>query len=156
MFFSHRFLSSILIRLGIDFGSLWASFWVPKSVMLGIDFLMIFACRLKSAQECPKSAQERPKSAPRAPQERPRSRQERPKRGPRVPKSTPRAPPKRPRTPKNAPRMTPKHLLLFDIVFPSNFLLIIHSLQKLMSLKIIVFPKRNADFCEIAILEESS
>ena len=63
-FFSHRFLSSILVRFGSDFGSLWAPFWEPKSVILGIYFWMIFACRSKIA---PRAA----KSPPRAPQERP-------------------------------------------------------------------------------------
>ena len=42
VFFSHRFLSSILVGLGFDFGSLWAPFWEPKSVILGIDFLLNF------------------------------------------------------------------------------------------------------------------
>ena len=55
VFFSHRFLSSILIRFGSDFGSLWGSFWHPKSVILGIIFLMVFYCRAKSAQEPSKS-----------------------------------------------------------------------------------------------------
>ena len=36
--FSHRFLSSILVGFGFDFGSLWAPFWEPKSVILGIVF----------------------------------------------------------------------------------------------------------------------
>ena len=40
--FSHRFLSSILVGFGFDFGSLWAPFSEPKSVIFGIDFLMIF------------------------------------------------------------------------------------------------------------------
>ena len=43
VFFSHRILSSILVGLGFDFGSLWAPFWEPRSVIFGIDFLMIFA-----------------------------------------------------------------------------------------------------------------
>ena len=38
VFFSHRFLSSILVGLGFDFGSFWAPFWEPKSVILGIVF----------------------------------------------------------------------------------------------------------------------
>ena len=61
VFFSHRFLSSILIRFGVDFGSLWASFWEPKSVIFGIVFLMIFACRSKSGPRAAKSGQKRPK-----------------------------------------------------------------------------------------------
>ena len=81
VFFSHRFLSSILVGFGFDFGSLWAPFWEPKSVILGIDFLMIFACRSKIA---PRAA----KSGPRAAQEWPRALQERP----RAAQSAPRGP----------------------------------------------------------------
>ena len=83
VFFSHRFLSSILIRFGVDFGSLWASFWEPKSVIFGIVFLMIFACRSEIAPRAAKSCQERPKSSPRPP----KSGQRAPKRRPRAPKS---------------------------------------------------------------------
>ena len=85
-FFSYRFLSSILVGFGFDFGSLWAPFWEPKSVIFGIDFLMIFACRSKIAPRAAKSPQEPPKSPPRAPKsgprgapERPRAAQERPR-----------------------------------------------------------------------------
>ena len=49
VFFSHRFLSSILVGLGSDLGSLWAPFWEPTSVIFGIDLLMIFACRSEIA-----------------------------------------------------------------------------------------------------------
>ena len=70
---SNRFLHCFFVAFWIDFGAILAPFRELKSVILGIDFWMIFACRSKSAQERPKSAQERPKSAPRTPQERPRS-----------------------------------------------------------------------------------
>ena len=79
VFFSHRFLSSILVGLGVDLGSLWAPFWEPTSVILGIDFLMIFACRSKIAPRAPKSGQEHPKSSPRAPKSGLRGAQERPR-----------------------------------------------------------------------------
>ena len=75
-FFSHRFLLSILFRFGVDFGSLWAPFLEPKSVILGIDFWMIFACRSKSGPRAAKSGPRAPKSRPRAAQERPRAAQE--------------------------------------------------------------------------------
>jgi len=65
-FFSHRFLSSILVRFGSDFGSLWAPFLEPKSVIFGIDFWMIFACRSKIAPRAAKSSARAPKSLPRA------------------------------------------------------------------------------------------
>ena len=75
-FFSYRFLSSIFVGFGSDFGSLWAPFWEPKSVILGIDFWMIFACRSKIAPRAVKSAQERP----RATQEGPKTSEKRGKR----------------------------------------------------------------------------
>ena len=81
VFFSHRFLSSILVRFGIDFGAIWDPFWEPKSVIFGIDFLMIFACRSKitprAAKSLPRASQERPGAA----QERPGAAQESPKSG---------------------------------------------------------------------------
>ena len=52
--FSYRFLFSILVGFGSDFGSLWAPFWEPKSVIFGIDFWMIFACRSKIAPRAAK------------------------------------------------------------------------------------------------------
>ena len=68
-----------------DFGAILGGFWEPKSVIFGIDFLLIFTCRSKSgpraAQSGPRAAKSRPrapKSAPRAAQERPRAAQERP------------------------------------------------------------------------------
>ena len=66
VFFSHRFLSSILVGLGSDFGSLWAPFWEPKSIIFGIDFLIIFSCRSKIAPRAAKSGPRAPKSLPRA------------------------------------------------------------------------------------------
>ena len=84
MFFSHRFLSSILIRFGSDLGAMLEPFWEPKSIIFGIDFWMIFHVvpgtpqeRPRASQERPKSSQEPPKSGPRAAQERPRAAQER-------------------------------------------------------------------------------
>ena len=84
VFFSHRFLSSILVGLGFDFGSLWAPFWEPKSLIFGIDFWMIFACRSKIAPRAAKSGPRAPKSLPRAPKSgptAPKSGQESPKSG---------------------------------------------------------------------------
>ena len=87
-FFSYLFLFSILVRFGCDFGSLWAPFLEPKSVILGIDFWMIFACRSKIAPRAAKSGPRAAKSLPRASQERPRAA----KRAPRAAKSNPRGP----------------------------------------------------------------
>ena len=78
--FAHRFLHRFLVDLGIDFGALLGAFGGSKSIIFGINFGMIFACRSKSGLRVPKSAQERPKSA----QEEPKRGQERPKRGPRA------------------------------------------------------------------------
>ena len=93
--FSYRFLSSILVGFGSDVGSLWASFLEPKSVIFGIDFWMIFACRSKiaprAAKSLPRASEERPRAAqerPREPQERQKVTQERP----RAAKSDPREP----------------------------------------------------------------
>ena len=70
LFFRIDFYHRFWCVLGSDFGAIWDPFWEPKSVILGIDFLMIFACRSKiaprAAQEPPKSGQEPPKSLPRA------------------------------------------------------------------------------------------
>ncbi len=111
VFFSHRFLCSILVGLGSDFGSLWAPFWEPKSVIFGIDFWMIFACRSKSdpraAKSGPRAPKSRPRAAqerPRAGQERPRAAQERPKSGQEQPKSGPRAAKIGQERPKSGPR----------------------------------------------------
>ena len=93
VFFSHRFLSSILVGLGSDFGSQKGAPREPKSVIFGIDFSLIFTCRSKIA---PRAA----KRGPRAPQERPRAAQEEPKSGPRAPKRAPRAAKSDPRGPK--------------------------------------------------------
>ena len=70
-----------------------------KSVIFGIDFLMIFACRSKSGPRAAKSGQERPKSS----QERPKSGQKRPKSGPRAAKRAP-------RVAKSAPRAAQEQL----------------------------------------------
>ena len=93
-FFFVSFLVSIfgcfLVRFWCHLGVLLGGFWVPKSVIFGIDFRMRFQecvsmCtlgvwgrvdasweRLRAAQERPRAAKERPKSA----QERPKSAQE--------------------------------------------------------------------------------
>ena len=42
MFFLHRFVHLFFVGLGFDVGSLWAPFWEPKSVIFGIELLMIF------------------------------------------------------------------------------------------------------------------
>ena len=38
----------------MDFGLILGGFWEPRAVILGIDFLMIFACRPKSGPRAPK------------------------------------------------------------------------------------------------------
>ena len=68
---------SFWVRFGIDFGVIRGGFGEPKSVILGIFFLMILGCRSKIGPEQPRSGQEPPKN----PQERPKSAQERPKSG---------------------------------------------------------------------------
>ena len=85
--FSHRFLHRFLVDLGIDFGALLGAFGGSKSIIFGINFGMIFACRSKSGLRAPKSSPRAPKSPPRAPQERPRATQERPRAPQECPKS---------------------------------------------------------------------
>ena len=83
--FLHRFLHRFLVDLGVDFGVILGGFGGSKSVILGIDFSMIFcmsahacACgrvrrvdgsweRLRAAQERPRAAQERPRAAQEGP-----------------------------------------------------------------------------------------
>ena len=65
MFLDSVFLL-ILDPFCTHFELILGGFWEPKPVILGIYFLIIFACR-------PKSGPRAPKSAPRAPQERPRA-----------------------------------------------------------------------------------
>ena len=72
--FFASFFASIFCRFGVPFWCHLGGFWDPKSVIFGIDFSMIFACRSKIA---PRAA----KSGPRAAQERPKSGQESPKSG---------------------------------------------------------------------------
>ena len=86
--FSHRFLHRFLVDLEVDFGALWGAFGGSKSVILGIDFGMIFACRSKSGLRAPKRGPRAAKSPPKAPQERPREPQERPKAAQEWPKSS--------------------------------------------------------------------
>ena len=84
--FLHRFLYRFLVDLGVDFGAILGAFGGSKSVILGIDLGMIFACRSKSGLRGPKSG-------PRAPQERqrePKSVQEAAKRSPKKPQERPR------------------------------------------------------------------
>ena len=71
--FSHRFLHRFLVDLGIDFGALLGAFGGSKSIIFGINFGMIFACRSKSGLRAPKSGPRAPKSAPRAPKRGPRA-----------------------------------------------------------------------------------
>ena len=84
--FEHRFL----IVFWFDFGVILGGFWGSKSVIFGIDFLMIFECRSmcvcmcvrasESVRVCrpgaapgaPKRPQDTPRSAPRGPQDRPK------------------------------------------------------------------------------------
>ena len=60
--FSHRFLHRFLVDLGIDFGALLGAFGGSKSIIFGIDFGMIFACRSKSGLRAPKSGPREPRS----------------------------------------------------------------------------------------------
>ena len=55
LLFSHRFFDRFLVALGSHFGSILGPFWGSKSVIFGIDFFMIFACRSKSAPRASKS-----------------------------------------------------------------------------------------------------
>ena len=71
-----------LVAFCSDFGAILEGFWGPKSVILGIDVLMIFACRVKSGPRAVKSGPRVAKSGPRATKSAPRaakSGQERPK-----------------------------------------------------------------------------
>ena len=93
--FAHRFLHRFLVDLGVDFGALLGAFGGSKSIIFGIDFGMIFACRSKSGLRAPKSGPRAPKSAPRAP-----------KRGPKGAKSGPRGAQERPRGAQERPQST--------------------------------------------------
>ena len=77
--FSASFLVPIFDCFFFDVGVILGGFWEPKSVIFGINFWMIFACRSKSGPRALKSGPRAPKSAPRAPQERPRAPQEQPR-----------------------------------------------------------------------------
>ena len=116
--FALRFLYRFLVAFFFDFRIILGGFWEPKSVIFGVNFGMIFACRSKSGPTAPKSGPRAPKSAPRAPQERPRATQEHPraaqerpradqersKSGQDRPKSSPRAAKSAPRGARQAPR----------------------------------------------------
>ena len=93
--FSHRFSHRFFVDLGVDFGALQGAFGGSKSIIFGIDFGMIFACRSKSGLRAPKSGPRAPKSAPRAP-----------KRGPKGAKSGPRGAQERPRGAQERPQST--------------------------------------------------
>ena len=71
------FLIAFLDGFWMDFGVILGSFWEPKSVILGINFLMIFAYRSKSGPRAPKSSPRAPKSTPRMPKRAPRAPEER-------------------------------------------------------------------------------
>ena len=87
-----------LVRFWSALGPLLATIWRPKSVIFGIDFYMIFACRPKRLQEGPKRLQEAPKRPQEASKRRPRG----PKRPPRGAQEAPRGPQERPRAAKNS------------------------------------------------------
>ena len=72
-----------------------------KSVIFGIDFLMIFAYRSKSGLRAPKRGPRAAKSAPRAAKSGPRAA----KSGQEPPKSAPRAAKRAPRAAKSGPRV---------------------------------------------------
>ena len=61
------------IDFGVDFGGILGAFGRSKSVIFGIDLLMLFACRSKSGLRAPKRGPRAPKSAPRAPKRGPRA-----------------------------------------------------------------------------------
>ena len=92
--FSHRFLHRFLVDLGVDLGVILGAFGESKSVIFGIDFGMIFACRSKSGLRAPKRGPRAAKSGPRAP-----------KSGQEPPKSAPRAAKRAPRAAKSSPRV---------------------------------------------------
>ena len=79
-------------------------FWEPKSVILGIDFWMIFACRSKTAPRPPKCAPRPPKRHPRGTKRHPRP----PKRHPKGTKRHPKAPQEHQKAPKKHPKGTQK------------------------------------------------
>ena len=85
--FSHCFLHRFLVDLGVDFGVILGGFGGSKSVIFGIDFGMIFACRSKSGLRAPKRGPRAAKSGPKPAKSGPRPAQERP----RAAKTDPRA-----------------------------------------------------------------
>ena len=80
-FFDARFR----LRFWCVLGPILDPFWVPKSVILGVDFGSFFGRRSRTVLRAPQEA-------PRAPQELLKRPQERPKNAPRSPKSTLRGP----------------------------------------------------------------
>ena len=72
LFFRFVF-ASILITFWLDVRNILGGFGKSKSVILGIDFWIIFACRSKSGPRAAKSGPRAPESRPRAAQELPRA-----------------------------------------------------------------------------------
>ena len=103
----HRFIFRIVvcIDLEVDLGG----FGGFKSIILGVEFGMMFAYRFKSG---PRAA----KRAPRAAKSRPRGRQELPKSGQEGPKSSQESPKSGPRTPPRAKTGPDDSLLLHYFV----------------------------------------
>ena len=104
-FFFVCFLHRFLVDFGSDFGVVWGGLGEPKSVISGIDFLMIFGCpracaftRTPRAHTHTHTQIRVSKSAPRAAksdQKVAKSDQKVAKTGPRAAKSSPRAPTRR-------------------------------------------------------------
>ena len=96
--FSHWFLASIfgrfLVRFWGHLGRLLGGFWGSKSVIFGIDFLMIFECRSMCACMCLRASESVRVCRPGAVQERPRAA----KSGPRRSNSGAKAAQERPKT----------------------------------------------------------
>ena len=78
MFLDSVFLL-ILDPFCTHFEFILGGFWEPKPVILGIYFLIIFACRPKSGPRAPKSAPRAPKSGLKAAKRCPRAAQECPR-----------------------------------------------------------------------------
>ena len=70
--FSLRFLHRFLVAFWTDLGAILGAFGEPKWIILGIVFLLNFACRSKTALRPHKSGPRAAKSRPRGAQEAPR------------------------------------------------------------------------------------
>ena len=64
--FSFRFLYRFFVVCWFNFGAILGDFWEPKSIIFGIYFCMIFACRFKIAPRAAKSGPRAAKSGLRA------------------------------------------------------------------------------------------